>query len=162
MMNKSRYNLRRVLVILLAAGALGTGAVTLSSAHQGAKGVVKQRMDLMKDISKELKSILQVIKGQKAFNGKNVSAAASAIANHAGQVPKLFPKGTSGHPSEATEEVWKDWSTFTKRADDMKAAASALAASAGSASKASDILPAFKSVAETCRSCHSKFRMKSR
>ncbi|MGE3248080.1 MAG: cytochrome c [Beijerinckiaceae bacterium] len=156
----NRYCFRRALVVLVAAGIIGTGAINLTSAHQGAKGVVKQRMDLMKDISKDLKSVLQMVNGQKAFDGKSVAAAALAIANHAGQIPKLFPKGSSGHPSEATPDVWKDWNGFVKQADDMKAAAAALAASARTASKTADIVPAFKSVAETCSSCHSKFRMK--
>lgn len=150
----------RAVAIILLIGSIGTVAVNMSSAHQGAKGIVKERMDLMSEVAKQMKLILQTVQGKKPFDSKAVSEAASTIAKHASQMPKLFPEGSGGHPSEATDNVWKQWDKFLESSKDMQSAANALSTKSNSAKSRTDIVPEFKQLAASCSSCHSKFRVK--
>ncbi|MDP4594955.1 MAG: cytochrome c, partial [Beijerinckiaceae bacterium] len=129
-------------------------------AHEGAKGVVKERMDMMLDIAKQLKYIARTIRGEQKFDAQSIANAATGIAGHGNRFSKLFPKGSNGHPSEATDNVWKQWSKFVDQSNGMSKAASALANKVGYAAKSADILPEFRQLAATCGACHKSFRVK--
>ena len=51
-----------------------------AQAHKGATGIVKERMDLMTNISKRLKLVVQMIRGKRPFDGNAVAVASTAIA----------------------------------------------------------------------------------
>lgn len=136
------------------------GSVGAAFAHQGAAGIVKERMDLMGNIAKDMKVILYSVRGRVPFNPKAVSDAAKSIENNAEKIPKLFPEGTTGHPSEASDRIWKDWNAFVKHADKMEKSASSMAKLASEAKSPRDLAGPFKDLAASCSSCHSKFRIK--
>jgi len=64
-----------------------------SVAHQGASGVVKQRMELMKHIAAATKTIADMIKGAAPLDLDKAAAAADVIAGHARDIPAMFPEG---------------------------------------------------------------------
>ena len=129
-------------------------------AHTGAKGIVKERMDVMSSIGANMKTIGEMLKGKTAFDGKRVEAAARAIAGHADKFHHLFPEGTTEKPSEALPAIWTDWDRFIELAANMKKTSIVLAETAPSASEAGDIRIAFLLVAGTCKACHADFRLK--
>ena len=63
---------------------------SLSYAHDGATGVIKQRMDMMGEIAKAMKSIGQMIKGEQAYNSEVATAAAREIEKHSEGLLQLF------------------------------------------------------------------------
>ena len=129
-------------------------------AHEGATGVVKQRMDMMGDVGKAMKTIGQMIKGETAFNGAVASDAAAEIAKHAVHFPEIFPEGSTEKPSEALPAIWENWEEFLAIFNQMKSDADALAELAGNASGPEAIKAQFGLVGRSCGTCHEKFRLK--
>jgi len=138
--------------ILLAATAIG------AFAHSGAKGVVMERMELMKSIQGHMKTVGEMIQGKRAFKAADAKSAAENVAQHAEELPHKFPEGTVDHPSEALPSIWQDWERFVSIADEMKIRALALADAAEISSDASGLRPAFTAVGKTCSACHEDFR----
>lgn len=101
-------------------------------AHKGATGVVKERMDLMSNIGKAQKSLAAMFSGKETYDATKVQQAARIIETHAGdRIPKLFPKGTIGKPSEALPAIWDNWQEFEKISHELAVYAKALHDNAG-------------------------------
>lgn len=130
----------------------------LALAHSGATGIVKERMDAMKDIAAQMKQIGVMVKGEKAYSADVAAAAATVIAEHAGTMPSLFPEGSNDMPSEALATIWSDWGRFTQSAEELSITATTLSEVAGSATSADEIRVQFAAVGKTCSACHEGFR----
>jgi len=131
------------------------GLSALALAHSGATGIVKERMDRFS----QNKDNLKVIKAHLAEN--NLAAIippAEQIRDWAKQMPDYFPAGSNAKPSEASPEIWVDFSRFERAAAANYQAANELilAAQSGNATATRD---AFKATAATCKSCHKSFRL---
>ena len=145
--------------IALASGVafLTTFAIS-ANAHQGATGVVKERMETMKGMADAMKALAPMIKGEQAWDAGSVRDIARTLSEHAGKIPQQFPQGSSGHPSEAREKIWTDWKDFTSNAGDLEKAAKLLGEKSGSG--ADGAKPAFARIVGACKSCHQDFREK--
>jgi cytochrome c556 len=130
---------------------------TLALAHEGATGVVKERMDLMKDQQKDLKLIGDMAKGKTAFDAAKAAAAARDLGTTSKKIPDLFPAGSNGHPSDALPAVWQDWNKFTGNAKDLESIANELTSSLDGSG---DWRPLLGKVSDACKSCHETFRAK--
>ena len=130
----------------------------MALAHSGATGIVKHRMDLMKSIAEQMKTVGKMIKGEDDYDADQVANAARIIVDHAEKVPEMFPEGSVGAPSEALPAIWQDWETFLQLTADMKQQASDLLAAAENASDVDGIRPQFAAVGKTCSACHEDFR----
>ena len=130
---------------------------TLALAHEGATGVVKERMDLMKGQQKQMKLIGDMAKGKVKFDAAKAAAAARDLGTTTKKIPDLFPEGSNGHPSEALDAVWKEWDRFTSTAKDAEAAASALAATLDGP-PGEEWKAGFKTLTDACKACHQDFR----
>lgn len=146
--------------VVIVLGPMIVGTPTESIAHQGAKGVVKERMEIMTAISKNLKIAVQMLRKKIPFDAQAISKVSTSIAEHARQIPKLFPEGSGGKPSEVRPRVWKEWDEFVKMSKNMEKYAEELSAKSRSAKSLADLKPEFKKLITTCRSCHAKFRQK--
>ena len=145
----------RVALLLCLASA------TLALAHEGATGVVKERMDLMETQKDAMKLIGDMAKGKTSFDAAKAAEAARDISLTAKKIPELFPEGSGGDKSEALPAVWEKWDRFTANADDLEGAADALSSALdGSANQ--DWKPAFQKVSDVCKSCHQDFRAKKK
>ena len=85
--------MKNLRIVLAAALGIG-GASAIALAHDGATGMVMQRMEAMKEIGQSMKSIAAMVKGDAAFNGEAVQASAAVIAGHAKHMPHMFPEGS--------------------------------------------------------------------
>jgi cytochrome c556 len=131
-------------------------SATLALAHEGATGVVKERMDLMTRQKDDMKIIGEMAKGKTKFDAAKAAEAARDIEMTAAKIPDLFPEGTDGGKSDAKPEIWRKWDEFTGDADALRTQAEALAAAldAGSPDWKTD----FKAVIDACKTCHKSFR----
>lgn len=126
----SRLLSSRLVIAGMIALAIGGGA-GLVSAHTGAMGVVKERMELMKDAGEATKALADMMRGKTAYEADDVRALAERIASHGGEaMTEKFPEGSLDPPTEARPEIWEDWSRFEELADQMKRYALALAEAA--------------------------------
>lgn len=114
------------LVAALFGGSILVGA-TLTLAHGGATGIVKQRMDLMDGIGERMKTLASIFKGEVDYDPAVVQEAAAGIRDHAGDdVLALFPEGSLDAPTEALPSIWEDWAQFEQLAHQLEAYGDAL------------------------------------
>lgn len=147
---------RIVTAVLLAAGV---GSVAF--AHQGASGIVKQRMEAMSAMKDAMAVVGRMLKGETTFDVDEAGRAADAIAGHAGDMTALFPDTPeSRHKvSEATSLVWEEPDRFEELADDLVVAANELSQVAEEGDM--DALTGqFRAVGKACSACHEDFRQK--
>ncbi|WP_372830639.1 cytochrome c [Pontibacterium sp.] len=86
-------------------------------AHGGAKGVVKERMDLMDNMKGAMKTLSAIYKGEQEYDADTVRKAALIIRDNSGNaMTTLFPKGSAHSPSEAKPNIWQEWERFEKLA----------------------------------------------
>ncbi|MEJ8474631.1 c-type cytochrome [Roseibium algae] len=137
------------------------------SAHGGATGIVKQRMDAMSEMARSMKTIGGMVRSKTPYDAEAVRKAAAYMELHGGtELTKLFPEGSLMKPSEAKPDIWQDWETFKAQADDLKNSAAVLKDMSGNglASLGADgvlsVRQAFAAVGKTCSACHQKFRIK--
>lgn len=143
----------------LASSFLLAGIVTYAAAHEGATGVVKERMDLMKRQQRDVKLIGEMAKGKTAFDAAKAAEAARDIGATSAKIPDLFPEGSDGHPSEALPSIWQEWDRYKKSAEELKLAAAALEQAL---TRGQDWKAAFQAVTDGCKSCHQDFRAKKK
>ena len=144
---------------IVSAAAAALMLTTLAALpHSGAAGVVKQRMDMMEAISVGMKAVAGMIRGIEPFDADRAAAAASAIADHASNIPRMFPEGSIAGPSEASAEIWDDWERFIKLSRRMQMEALSLAETAAAAEDSAILRPQFHELGRTCIACHEAFR----
>ena len=127
---------------------------TVSFAHEGAEGVVKERMDRFKENKKAMKAI----KGNLAGNTTIVAEKASGIEAWAKDMVNFFPEGSTQPPSEALPAIWKEFARFTDLARANEKAAANLKNLAQSGADTSALSDAFKSLGKTCKDCHNDYK----
>ena len=124
-------------------------------AHTGATGIVKERMDFFSRSKDNLKAIkLHLRKGDL----DSVISRAEDIRDWAIKMPKYFPEGSNGKPSEASPKIWTDFDNFRKLSYANRDAATKLI-SAATSGDLNATITAFKVTAETCKSCHKMYRL---
>lgn len=136
---------------IFAALALTAGAAL---AHEGATGIVKERMDAMSAIAKAMKSMGPMMKGAP-YDPAVVEAGGEALATHAEAALEMFPEGSDHKPTKALPAVWTEKDRFDALLEDLSKAGAALAVNA---SDADGFKPRFLAAAKTCKACHSDFR----
>jgi cytochrome c556 len=151
---------RSIVAVAMAIAVAASAIPDYSIAHQGATGVVKQRMDAMKSIAADMKILLQMDRKQRKFDARVASRAATAIAGHSSTMPGLFPKGSNAHPSEARKEIWTGWTEFSRLMKDMERAGKNYAQKAQSVAGVAALRGEFRALAASCSACHEKFRAK--
>lgn len=159
-----QYKITLVLSVFVAAIiVLGAGA-KISFAHKGAVGIVKQRMDAMDAIAAQMKQLRALLFAGGTLDREKVTAAATLIKQHALHTPKLFPQGSIKGPSEASPDIWKNWSQFKAQARMLADYAAKLEQLAKRSEprqrKQAQIF--FKNMAQTCKSCHQAYRVKKK
>jgi len=153
---------RIVLSRRLTACAVG-GAIVLSalaaSAHEGATGLVKERMDSMSAIADSMKALGGMVKSGEV-DGAQAVALGARVAEEARRVPDLFAEEELQPMSEARPEIWQDFADFTAKAEAMTAAAATLAAQAPATLDRAALGQALGDIGATCKACHEVYRVK--
>lgn len=103
------------------------GAIALSSlgaaalAHNGATGVVMERMTGMSAMRDVMKSLAPIMQGQVPYDEWAVRDAASVLQSHAGDnMARLFPKEPISASSYAKLEIWSDWGRFEALSEELR------------------------------------------
>ena len=103
------------------------GAIALSSlgiaalAHNGATGVVMERMMGMSAIRDVLKELAPMMQGQVPYDEWTVRDAATVLKSHAGDnMARLFPDEPIPASSFAKPEIWGDWARFEALSEELQ------------------------------------------
>ena len=127
---------------------------TVSFSHEGAEGLIKERMDRFKENKKAMKAI----KGNLAGDTAVIAQKASGIEAWAKDMVNFFPEGSAQPPSEALPAIWKEFDRFTDLARANEKAAANLKNLAQSGADMSALSGAFKSLGKTCKDCHNDYK----
>jgi cytochrome c556 len=151
---KLELNSARILASAFAVAAFAAAAIATAMAHDGATGIVKDRMDKMSAMGKATKSIALMVKGDRAFDAKVMQTELAKISNHSGDnLTRLFPAGSISATSAAKQEIWRDWEKFEALSAELNRQAITLAAQGSKPTPAR-----FGKLAATCKGCHEQFR----
>ena len=137
--------------------ALG-GTASLVYAHSGAEGVVKERMELMKDMGDAMKVMGAMFKGQVPFKPAVVAEKAGFLAEHAKMIPDMTPKGSNDHPSEALPIIWQEWDGYVTGSNELADEGRKLVEIASNGAGLPEAKAQFINVSKTCGACHDRFR----
>jgi cytochrome c556 len=151
--------MRELKILIGTAVALSMVGSIAAIAHEGATGVVKERMEGMKAIGQQVKIMVPMMKGTLPYDPDQVAKAATIIEGHSGETfTALFPEGSNDKPSEALSDIWEDWSKFMDLANELNAKAGDLKTVAVSGGSEDDFKATLGSMMQTCKSCHSDFK----
>ena len=123
-------------------------------AHEGATGVVKERMDKFK-MSKTMMKQINV--GLRENDFENIEKSAQKLLSWSKEMSKYFPEGSDVSPSEASTNIWLDPNGFSKAIKNFEEASLELVNQAQADNPEASI-QAFRNLANTCKGCHQKFR----
>lgn len=147
----------------MAVTALTVGGLVFqmgAGAHQGANGVILQRMILMEDVGTAMQVMAAMFKADTPYDPEVLARQSATLSSLSKRIPDLFPSGSIQKPSEATAAIWQDWPEFEQLTRDLIAASDVLAEQAGTLSTR-DAQLQFARIAKTCAACHKKFRIKA-
>jgi cytochrome c556 len=148
--------LRPRIAVIVTALILTAGA---AAAHEGATGIVAQRMDLMKQMGQHMKELGHMLAGKTPFDPEAAERLAQTMHEHCAHVRHMFPPGSDGHHTEATAAVWTNRTEFDARMRRFDVAVEELVTAAASGEKA-QLAAEFKAVGQECSGCHDNFRQK--
>ena len=137
------------------------GPAFLMLAHMGAKGIVKERMQLMKSYAASMKAINVELRNITSVNYILINAEANKIAESSQTIMGLFPPGSGAGVSEASPKIWQKPEDFKKIIEDLKQAARKLAQSTGTGVPKL-VIANFRALGGTCKNCHQKYRVKKK
>ncbi len=149
---------RKTVITSLALALAMAGGTSLVNAHGGAKGIVKERMELMKGMGDAMKVMGPMFKGEAPFQPEVVIEKAAYLAEHAKQIPTLTPEGSNDHPSEALPAIWNDWDRYVAEADALAEEGAKLVTIAENGAELDETRAQFIKVSKTCGTCHDDFR----
>ncbi|GAA2888864.1 cytochrome c556 [Aminobacter niigataensis] len=142
-------------MITLAVTVLATEAAV---AHEGAMGIVAERMTVMKGMAANLKTVGEMLNGRKAFDAAAAQAGIAALHENCHQAQAQFSSATAVHSSRSSAAVWEKPNEFKAAMETFDAAVKALVA-ASEAGNLDDMRVPFKAVGQSCSSCHERFRL---
>ena len=150
----SKLKLKATALCAISALALSLSSPPAVLAHEGAIGIVKERMDKFKASEKATKRIKQALsRGDTAV----VMAEAEFLVSWASEMDSYFPENSNQSPSEAKDEIWLQWDDFIGAIQSFENASTALIdAAATEDPRAMD--GAFSDMTKSCKSCHQLFR----
>jgi len=144
-----------VLVGVIAALLSTTGTAI---AQGDSESVIKYRRSSMKAMGGHMGAAAQIVRGNVSYTGQ-LPMHADSVAAIAKDIAMLFPEGSDFGETEAKEAVWEKPDEFKKAASDAKRASEVFAEAVKGANKPT-IERSFRSLSDTCKNCHKKFRKK--
>jgi cytochrome c556 len=142
------------IVAVVAAAAVSTAATAVLAQSDP----VKQRETLMKENNQHAKTVVQMIKGEKAFDPAAVEAAFDQWADTAEKMPDLFPASAkTGGDNRASPKIWENKADFNAK---IAAFAKVVADNRDKAVSSVDGLKvAVSAVGKVCGDCHEDYRL---
>ena len=147
-------NIRKLFICFNLILFLNIFSFTQLYAHEGAKGIIKERMDKFK-MSKGL--MKKINKGLQNDNFIIIEKSAQTLLDWSKEMSNYFPEGSDTAPSEASSDIWLDPEGFKVAIKNFELASLELITQ--SQNKDFDMtVNSFRNLAKTCKGCHQKFR----
>jgi cytochrome c556 len=129
---------------------LGITIISVTLAHQGATGIVKERMDMMKSMGDANKAIGDMIKGKTTFDAAQIAEHARTINRQSQDILGHFPEGSLQKVSEALPQIWEDWPRFEHITQQLQTESAALVDIAANGGDKRAVMRQFAEMGKTC------------
>ncbi|MGO2884039.1 MAG: c-type cytochrome [Psychrobacter celer] len=149
-----KSSLTSVFGITLMAAALGLSACSTSVDPD-----VKARQDSMKSWGDAMGIMGDMAEAPDTFDAEIFKEQAAFLAEDAATPWSHFENQEAA--GNATEAVWSNVDGFRAEAENFQQATAELNAAAQTATSMDDVMPAFGQVGQSCKSCHTDFRVKN-
>ena len=149
--SKSQF-LKIMALITCLIGSFGTSL----SAHQGATGIVKERMDEFSKARGQMKQMRGALQNDQFEAIADISA---DMQNWAQNMVKSFPEGSKIPPSEASLSIWRDSAGFANAAAFYNDSLIKLNEAALTYDTEA-VITAYQAVGQACKSCHKIYRQR--
>ncbi len=129
--------------------------------HSGATGIVKQRMDAMKNMADATKLVADMYKGKSEFDRAAVANAINTYIQHGDEMRTQFPDtkhSRTGSRTDALPEIWERPEDFNDQIDNFVVATEALDIAFTNGVDAKQLKRQFFLTTKTCSNCHKQFR----
>jgi cytochrome c556 len=140
-------------IVLLAVGLTAGSAL----AHEGATGVVADRMAAMQNMDLTLKAIQAMLAGWAGFDLPTMRKYAASLHDNCHQSEGLFTARDQDPRSRAKPAVWDNPEAFRETYKKLHEASEELVATAAGGDRA-DIAVVVSDLQRTCDGCHATFR----
>ena len=150
--------MKHVAILIACLGSLLLSSVL--SAHSGATGIVKERMQSMKVMGKASKTIAKQLRAKDELDTNLLMQQADLIDQHSQGMSKLFPKNSRQGKSEALDTIWLQWDDFVALSRQTSDAAVALKGLLVAGADNGALQKQFRVLGKSCKSCHSEYRQK--
>lgn len=140
--------------VLMVVGGLALG-------HDGATGIVKERMDAMKDMGRQSKLVARMFKGEVAFNKSELIKTADLFVSHGSKMDEQFPDtemSRTGSKTEALPLIWEERADFTGHTERFLQDSEELVSTAESTDDVAVLRKVFLKTVKNCSGCHKRFR----
>ena len=144
---------KSIVSITLMAAALGLTACSTSVDPD-----VKARQDSMKSWSDAMGIMGDMAEAPDTFDAEVFKEQAAFLAEDSANPWSHFENQEA--TGNATEAVWSNVDDFRAEADDFQKAAANLNTAAQTATSVDQVLPALGQVGDSCKSCHTDFKVK--
>ena len=144
---------KSIVGVTLIAAALGLTACSTSVDPD-----VKARQDSMKSWGDAMGVMGDMVKAPDTFDAAVFKEQASFLAEDAANPWSHFENQEA--MGNATEAVWSNADGFSAEADNFQKVTAELNAAAQSATSVDQVLPALGQVGDSCKSCHTDFKVK--
>lgn len=127
----------------------------LSALSASDSGLVDYRQAVYQSIGGHMSAIAGTLKGEAPF-AAHLDLHARSVAELAPLTRQLFPIESRSAKSKARDRVWEDPTSFSERREAFIDAA--VAFGGVGAAEMPEFVAAFRTLAETCKSCHEGFK----
>ncbi len=130
-------------------------------AHKGATGIVKERMDSMKEMKDAMEYLSDTIKGDIAFNPASAQRATRVLQHNSQNTLDYFPNtpdSRDSRVSEARDDIWREWPRFETKANESIKATIRLNIAMEQGANPKELRSLVKDVANSCKSCHRDYK----
>ena len=166
---RERCKVNQVALSAVACAICITLLATPMSAHDGATGIIKHRMDSMKSLKDASKTVGNMFKGKTDYDLSSMRSASETFIQHGEVMTDQFPdtqESREGHKTEALPAIWDNWDEFTALAEkftqDSRAFDAIVAELQSLPTLDKDSIrtarTAFFKAAKNCSGCHEQFR----
>lgn len=143
--------MQRIFFVMALATVIGAGAAFA----QG--NVIKERQDLMEQNENDMKTVIDMMKGDKPYDAKAAADAMGRINGSVQRFVSLFPEGSEkGGDTRAKPEIWKNKKDFEDWGKQLQQDTSK--AQAAAAGGINSINAPLIEVSKTCSGCHDDYR----
>ncbi|RED12017.1 c-type cytochrome [Pontivivens insulae] len=123
-------------------------------AHSGATGIVKTRMDAMKEMREAMRGLGMMTRGMMPYDAELQARAVDILLTHAPEIEDWFPEESLGGDSEALPLIAVERDAFNAIAVEFENSSRALA----DATTLEEAQPLIQAVSDTCSSCHRRYQ----